>query len=206
MMSASVDSALMGERNGKPGRPRDPHADQAILAAARELLAEGGLSNLTVEATAQAAGVAKTTVYRRYPSKLDLAVAAIAALVLSVPATESVEGGVREGSDLFEQSFGSAGSRAAFLAVAAAAATNPEMHERFTAEVLVPVSRAITDMLHEAQVRGDATEQASADFTFDVIMGALVHRYIIRQLPPDEAFLANLTSLTRFLYQGCPRL
>lgn len=196
----------MDERNGKPGRPRDPQADTAILASARELLAEGGLSNLTVEATAHAAGVAKTTVYRRYPTKLDLAVAAIAALVVSVPPTESVEGGVREGSDLFEQSFGSAGSRAAYLAVAAAAATNPEMHERFSREVLTPVARAITEMLQEAQGRGDATQDASAEFTFDVIMGALVHRYIIRQLPPDEQFLDDLTSLTRFLYQGCPRI
>ena len=62
----------MGEQSARPGRPRDPHADQAILAAARDLLADGGLSeNLTVEGTAQRAGVAKTTVYRRYPTKLD---------------------------------------------------------------------------------------------------------------------------------------
>ena len=73
--------APMGTQNGKPGRPRDPHADEAILAAARDLLAEGGLANLTVEGTAQRAGVAKTTVYRRYPTKLDLAVAAVADLV-----------------------------------------------------------------------------------------------------------------------------
>ena len=40
---------------------------------------------------------------------------------------------------------------------------------------------------------------------FDVILGTLIHRYIIRQLPPDPEFLERLTSLTWFLYQGCPR-
>lgn len=57
----------MGDKAARPGRPRDPRADAAILQAARDLMAEGGLSNLTVEGTAQRAGVAKTTVYRRYP-------------------------------------------------------------------------------------------------------------------------------------------
>ena len=103
--------APMGTQNGKPGRPRDPHADEAILAAARDLLAEGGLANLTVEGTAQRAGVAKTTVYRRYPTKLDLAVAAVADLVSGGgPESERVENGVREGSDLFQKAFGTPGS------------------------------------------------------------------------------------------------
>ncbi|MEZ5119392.1 MAG: TetR/AcrR family transcriptional regulator [Candidatus Nanopelagicales bacterium] len=196
----------MGRQNGKPGRPRDPHADEAILEAARDLLAEGGLANLTVEGTAQRAGVAKTTVYRRYPTKLDLAVAAVAVLVSGGgPESDSVENGVREGSELFQKAFGPRGSQAAYLAVAAAAATNPEVHERFTRDVLTPVSNDIEAMVHDARERGHARHDASADFIYDVIMGTLVHRYIIRQLPADAEFLEHLTSLTWYLYQGCPR-
>lgn len=71
----------MGGDSARPGRPRDPQADAAILRAARDLISKGGLANLTVEGTAQLAGVAKTTVYRRYPTKLALAVAAVAALI-----------------------------------------------------------------------------------------------------------------------------
>lgn len=198
--------APMGTQNGKPGRPRDPHADEAILAAARDLLAEGGLANLTVEGTAQRAGVAKTTVYRRYPTKLDLAVAAVADLVSGGgPESDSVENGVREGSDLFQKAFGPPGSQAAYLAVAAAAATNPDIHERFTRDVLTPVSHDIEAMVRDERERGHARPDAPADFIFDVILGTLIHRYIIRQLPPDPEFLERLTSLTWFLYQGCPR-
>lgn len=193
----------MNDQSAKPGRPRDPQADQAILAAARDLMAEGGLSNLTVEGTAQRAGVAKTTVYRRYPTKLDLAVAAVAALVLDAPETDTVEHGVREGTDLFQKSFGAPGAQAAYLAVAAAAATNPEVHERFTRDVLDPVGLSISELVEDARHRGLATEDSSADFIYDAVMGALIHRYIIRQLPPDEEFLTNLTALTSFLYKGC---
>ena len=60
----------------RPGRPRSAEADEAILEAAIELFAEVGLDGLTVEGVAARAGVGKATIYRRYPSKVDLVVAA----------------------------------------------------------------------------------------------------------------------------------
>lgn len=51
------------------GRPRREGADEEILAVARNVLSEGGYGALTVDTVAEQAGVAKTTVYRRWPSK-----------------------------------------------------------------------------------------------------------------------------------------
>jgi AcrR family transcriptional regulator len=51
------------------GRPRREGADEEILSVARTLLAERGYRELTVDLVAERAGVAKTTVYRRWPSK-----------------------------------------------------------------------------------------------------------------------------------------
>ena len=59
------------------GRPRDPEADRAILEATIELLAEEGFGGLSIEAVAARAGVGKTTVYRRWPSKIPLVVDAL---------------------------------------------------------------------------------------------------------------------------------
>jgi AcrR family transcriptional regulator len=59
------------------GRPRDEEADGAILDAALALLSEQGYGGLRMEAVAAKAGVAKATVYRRWPEKLSLAIAAI---------------------------------------------------------------------------------------------------------------------------------
>src|SRR5262249_7192709 len=62
-----------------PGRPRDPEADRAILQATIELLSEEGYEGLSIESVAARAGVGKTTIYRRWPSKEPLVVDAIKA-------------------------------------------------------------------------------------------------------------------------------
>lgn len=60
----------------RPGRPRDPELDGAILRATMELLCEEGFTGTTVEAVAERAGVGKTTIYRRWPTREDLLLAA----------------------------------------------------------------------------------------------------------------------------------
>lgn len=67
------------ERRGR-GRPRDPGTDERITAAAAELLLQRGFDRTTVDDVATRAGVGKATVYRRWPSKEDLAVAAMETL------------------------------------------------------------------------------------------------------------------------------
>jgi AcrR family transcriptional regulator len=51
------------------GRPRDQHADAKILKAAMCLLEKHGFRAVTLEGIAEEAGVARTTVYRRWPNK-----------------------------------------------------------------------------------------------------------------------------------------
>jgi len=59
------------------GRPRSLTADQAIAAATVELLADSGFSGLRIERVADRAGVGKTTIYRRWPTKAELVVGAL---------------------------------------------------------------------------------------------------------------------------------
>ena len=60
-----------------------PAADAAILDATIELFADLGFEGVSIEAVAERAGVAKSTVYRRYPSKIDLVMAAWLAFLKS---------------------------------------------------------------------------------------------------------------------------
>jgi AcrR family transcriptional regulator len=62
------------------GRPRSAGAEQAIRDAAAELLSERGIGGFSVEAVAARAGVAKTTVYRRWPTREELLVAVVSGL------------------------------------------------------------------------------------------------------------------------------
>lgn len=162
-------------------------------------MAEGGLNNLTVEGTAQRAGVAKTTVYRRYPTKLDLAVAAVAALVSAPPEGDSVEESTAAGMQAWEQYMGSPRSQAAFLAVAAAAAADPEIHARFSETVLEPVRDNVMATIHAAQENGQASANPPLDLIFDVTIGTLIHRQVIRQEPLTPEFTAQFTDLLKRL-------
>lgn len=67
----------MTERKPR-GRPRREGADEAILEVARALLEEGGYRAFSVDEIVVRTGIAKTTVYRRWPSKGTLVAAAIA--------------------------------------------------------------------------------------------------------------------------------
>ena len=63
-------------RRGR-GRPPTPGIDRRILDAALELLASGGYAGFRLDALAERAGVAKTTILRRWPSKAAVAAAAV---------------------------------------------------------------------------------------------------------------------------------
>jgi AcrR family transcriptional regulator len=67
------------------GRPRSEQADHAIVEAALELFAEQGPAGLCIEKVAARAGVGKATIYRRWPGREDLLLAALAALKAPLP-------------------------------------------------------------------------------------------------------------------------
>ena len=76
-----------------PGRPRSARAQQAIVDAVLDLLAEGHtVEALSIEAVAARAGVGKATIYRRWPGKEALLVDAVGRLKgpLPTPAGGSV--------------------------------------------------------------------------------------------------------------------
>src|SRR4051794_35442954 len=81
-MAATEQKRAREEAEGRSERAR-----RAILDATRELLAEQGVRELTVEGVASRAGVAKTTIYRRWRGKDELALAVLLDMVEQVVAT-----------------------------------------------------------------------------------------------------------------------
>ncbi|MEU5788745.1 TetR/AcrR family transcriptional regulator [Micromonospora purpureochromogenes] len=76
-----------------PGRPRSVRADEAIIEATLDLLAEGStIEALSIEAIASRAGVGKATIYRRWPGKDALLIDALRRLkgIMPQPAGHSV--------------------------------------------------------------------------------------------------------------------
>ena len=65
------------DKKASPGRPRDQSVDEAVLRAALELFSEYGIEGASIGQIANRAGVARTTIYRRWSSREDLLVDAI---------------------------------------------------------------------------------------------------------------------------------
>src|SRR5436190_22729254 len=78
----------------RPGRPRSEQAEQAIIEATLDLFAEQGFEGVCVEAVAGRAGVGKATIYRRWPNKEELLLAALGSLKSPFPEPKGVS--VRE--------------------------------------------------------------------------------------------------------------
>ncbi|HEY1972075.1 MAG TPA: TetR/AcrR family transcriptional regulator [Pseudonocardia sp.] len=76
----AIEGDSLAETSGaaRSGRPRDPALDRAILEATRNRLARDGYSNMTIGDIAADAGVSRPTIYRRWATKLELTVDALA--------------------------------------------------------------------------------------------------------------------------------
>jgi AcrR family transcriptional regulator len=77
---------------GGSGRPRSAAVDQAILTAAFALFIEHGVEGASIERIARRAGVAKTSIYRRWPSREALLAQAIEAFRNTVGPTAAMVG------------------------------------------------------------------------------------------------------------------
>jgi AcrR family transcriptional regulator len=78
------------ETTRRPGRPRSEQAEQAIIEATLDVFAEKGFEGVCVELVATRAGVGKATIYRRWPNKEELLLAAFASLKSPFPEPKGV--------------------------------------------------------------------------------------------------------------------
>jgi AcrR family transcriptional regulator len=87
VVTETVEVGACGDGTRRaPGRPRSARADEAIVEAVLDLLADGtSLDALSMEAVAYRAGVGKATIYRRWPNKEALVIDALRELKGPLP-------------------------------------------------------------------------------------------------------------------------
>ncbi|MEU6229705.1 TetR/AcrR family transcriptional regulator [Streptomyces sp. NPDC047042] len=196
---------------GRTGRPRSATADAAILAATRDALVELGWSKLTLGDVATRAGVAKTTLYRRWPGKNELVVDAVAALFdeLELPdrgsLTADIEGVVLQFAAILVRPE----TKSGLMAVVAESTRDDALRERIRASIVDRQKRLVLEGRARAQQRGelppetDPVEAArTVDLIFDMVAGAVVHRTLVSAEPVDREWAATFT---RVLLHGLSR-
>ncbi|MBV7244188.1 MULTISPECIES: TetR/AcrR family transcriptional regulator [unclassified Streptomyces] len=188
----------------RTGRPRSTAADAAILEATRASLVDLGWSKLTMGDVATRAGVAKTTLYRRWAGKNELVVDAVAVLFdeLELPDRGSlaadVQGVVLQFASLLERPE----ARTALMAVVAESTRDDSLRRRIRSAIVDRQKRLVLLGRERAQARGElryeddaSTAARNADLIFDVIAGAVVHRTLVSAEPVDAEWASGFTSL-----------
>lgn len=188
----------------RSGRPRSAAADTAILEATRASLVDLGWSKLTMGDVAKRAGVAKTTLYRRWAGKNELVVDAVAVLFdeLELPDLGSlfadVEAVVLRFSALLERPE----TKTALMAVIAESTRDEALRTRIRDSIVNRQKRLVLQGRERAQRRGElptepdaVTAARTADLIFDVIAGAVVHRALVSAEPVDADWARRFTVL-----------
>ncbi|ABK65105.1 TetR/AcrR family transcriptional regulator [Mycobacterium avium subsp. hominissuis] len=166
-----------------PWSPREAE----ILAVTLRLLQEHGYDQLTVDAVAGAAHASKATVYRRWPSKAELVLAAFIEGVRQVavpPNTGTLRGDLLAlGETVCEQ----VGHHASTIrAVMFEVSRHPALNDALQHQFLDQRRALIEHVLHQAVDRGEISADAISDELWDLLPGYLIFRSIVPTRPPSR--------------------
>jgi AcrR family transcriptional regulator len=167
-----------------PGRPRDPEADRAIRQATIELLSEEGYDGLSIESIAARAGVGKTTVYRRWPSKEPLVVDAIKHFKAPMdPAPprddESTRDALIRSLGTFTKAVGHSDTGRMMAGLVAEMARNPELARAVRAGILEHRRGLLRSILNRGIERGEIRPDSDIEVVADMLGGAIVTRVLL---------------------------
>jgi len=182
---------------GRPrrrGRPRDPQIRRAILNAARALLDEQGPAALTMEAVAQRAGVGKPTVYRWWPNRHAVAMAALMDAPPGRPAAPPAGPALQRLEQQLLEVAHTLATRSGrhVTAIIAAADPDSEVAKAFRHHFVLARRGEGRSWLEQALRQGELRAGLQVDVALDQIYGALFFRLLLGHAPVDAAFVRAL--------------
>jgi AcrR family transcriptional regulator len=184
------------------GRPRDGEVDRRVLAAAWGLLHAGGYAALNVDEVAERAAVAKTTLYRRWPTKDHLAIAVAAQILGEVPIPDT--GDLRRDLTEFAAAlaaslnrlrmaghYGGGGSAGLAAEMVAATARHPDIGEVVRAMYAQRHAMARA-RLQRASEREGLRQDIDQAVLIDQLVGPIYYRILITGAPADQDYAERL--------------
>jgi AcrR family transcriptional regulator len=179
------------------GRPRSRQAEAAILKAAREILAEQGLTLMTIEEVASRAGVGKASIYRRWPNKAALALDAFLDDYLAgipVRDTGTLRGDLLASARDWIRVVTRTPAGRTLAGLLAEALVDPALAEAWRNVVLHRMRDDRRAIISRAVARGEIPPGTDPDLILDLFYGALYHRFVNGHLPLSEGFARALAA------------
>ncbi|MEV0704904.1 TetR/AcrR family transcriptional regulator [Saccharopolyspora sp. NPDC050389] len=170
-----------------PGRPR-AGIDATVFAATLSTVHELGYAGATMDRIAAAAGVAKTTIYRRWPSKGALIADCLVDALGPAPLKDtSREENISSAIRWAAAKIGEPGLGAAFAGVFVDAVSDPALREILSTRLQDPYRIALQDALGEPENR--------VLLFIDVVVGTLLHRMGMTGEPMVDADVTALVEM-----------
>ena len=183
------------------GRPRDAEADTRVIRACVELLMEVGAEGTTMTAVIERSGVARATVYRRWPNREALLIAALRELKGRgpVPFSGDLQTDIARSAEQARQILGEERFRSILPLLARDLVERPGRRRRAegsaTFHRVAPnyarLAETYDRLAETAGLRGDVDGELVAD----VIIGAQLARLLATGRPPSKAMTDQLVEL-----------
>jgi AcrR family transcriptional regulator len=180
------------------GRPRNPAVDQAILRAALELFIEHGITGASIERIAKRAGVAKTSIYRRWSSREELLAEAIEVFRNATGLTIDLLDRLQP-RDLVKllldacEVIARPEIRKLMARLIGSLPDYPRLLEVYREAYYLPRRLAFLRALQRAQAAGVLAGNTDLEALADMLIGAVMHRLLMA--PPRGESVEELRSL-----------
>lgn len=183
------------------GRPRSAASRQAVLGAAYGILCEVGLTGFTIEAVSARSGVARTTIYRNWPSKGHLAFESfldVFAARLEFSASGDARADLRALVRSLARLLGGAEGRLA-ASVVAEAQRDADVQAQFLTLFSEPLRARSTSVIAAGMASGAFRPDLDVARLLDALVGAAYLRLLFGQALDD----AWADALAETLLRGC---
>ncbi|HEX7745599.1 MAG TPA: TetR/AcrR family transcriptional regulator [Micromonosporaceae bacterium] len=185
------DMTVSADAPRSPGRPRSPRADEAIIDAVLDLLAEGqSIEALSIEAVATRAGVGKATIYRRWAGKEALVRDALVRLKGAPPVPQG-----RSTRDELLALLRGVGRvpdprLARIMPCLAPQANRSAEHYRLYQEIIEPRRQVMREVIERGIARGELRDDLDIEVTMALLTGPVLIQKLLRWSPRlDESRL-----------------
>jgi AcrR family transcriptional regulator len=190
-VSTETDAQVIPREQSRRGRPRDPDTEVKILGATRGILAESGMRALTVEAVAARAGVAKTTIYRRYRSRHDLAMAVLVDMIRTVTSIPDLGDTRRELVQLLRGTLivlGETLMGRVMQGLVTELASDAQLSHAFRDEVVLLRRGEVARVLERGVARGDLRPDPDVALVHELLFGPVYYRLLLSGEPLEPLF------------------
>jgi AcrR family transcriptional regulator len=176
------------------GRPRDQEATALVIKTTIDLLDEEGFAHLTIQKIVQRSGVAKTTIYRRWPNVASIVMEAFLSDMASVSpivAKDSATETVRTSMRLFARTLKT--RRGELLrALLSRAQYDHDLKEAFWLRWIKPRREAMIEVLRRGMAAGEFRAGLDLDIVIDGFYGPIYYRLLVPYASLSNSYIDSL--------------